>query len=155
MRPVESASFVFLQIMIEIIQFNVNNDARYRQALEIRKTVFIDEQRVPVELEVENEEQATYYLMLLDGKAIGTARWRDTAKGLKLERFAVLPDYRDKNYGTGMLQKVLEDLLPLQKPVYLHSQIKAVKYYERQGFVKQGDMFEEAGIMHYTMVLSR
>ncbi len=139
--------------MIEIIQFNVDNDARYRQALEIRKTVFIDEQQVPVELEVENEEAATYYLMLLDGKPIGTARWRETEKGIKLERFAVLPQYRKKAYGTKMLEKVLEDLQPVQKPVYLHSQIKAVKYYERQGFVKQGDMFEEAGIMHFTMVL--
>ncbi|MFW5706163.1 MAG: GNAT family N-acetyltransferase [Bacteroidota bacterium] len=139
--------------MIEIVKFNSHNDVLYRQALEIRKTVFIDEQRVPVELEVENEEQATYYLMLLHGKAIGTARRRDTAKGIKLERFAVLPGYRNKAYGTSMLEEVLEDLRQSDRPVYLHSQINAVKYYERQGFVRQGEIFEEAGILHYTMVL--
>ena len=141
--------------MIEIIKFNKDNEARYRQALEIRKKIFIDEQQVPVEMEVENEEQATYYLMLLDGKAIGTARWRETEKGIKLERFAVLNEYRNKGLGTAMLKKVLSDLKGKNKSVYLHSQLPAIPYYEREGFEKRGAMFEEAGILHYTMTLKR
>ncbi len=137
--------------MIEVIRFSMDNDALYQEALGIRRKVFIEEQQVPVELEVENEAQAAYYLLRLDGKAIGTARWRETDKGIKLERFAVLPEFRNRNLGTAMLEKVLSDLEAVKQKIYLHAQEKAVSYYQRQGFTIRGDKFVEAGIVHYEM----
>lgn len=141
--------------MHEIISFKINDKIRYNQALEIRKKVFIQEQKVSRGLEVENEEEATYYLLLVDDEPVGTGRWRKTTQGIKLERFAVLPEYRNQNLGTLILQKVLKDLREKTEKVYLHSQLKAVPYYERQGFKKRGEMFVEANIRHYKMVWAK
>lgn len=141
--------------MQKVISFNIADKTRYNQALEIRKKVFIEEQQVARTLEVENEEEATYYLLLLDDKPVGTGRWRKTSEGIKLERFAVLPEYRNQNLGTEILKEVLKDLKHYNEKMYLHSQIKAVPYYQRQGFVKVGDMFEEANIQHFMMVWAK
>jgi len=138
--------------MIQIIPFLFSNQKLYTKALEIRQKVFIEEQEVERSLEVENEEVSHFYLLILDEKTIGTARWRNTSKGIKLERFAVLPEYRNKKYGTVLLKKVLEDLSEKKEKIYLHAQLNAVTYYERQGFIKEGEMFVEADIKHYLMV---
>jgi predicted GNAT family N-acyltransferase len=50
-----------------------------------------------------------------------------------------------------MLEDILEDIIPLGKEIYLHSQLKAIPFYERQGFTIEGEMFVEAEIEHYTM----
>ena len=117
----------------------------------VRRKVFIDEMLVDPELEYENEEEAIHYLLIVDGVAVATARWRETEKGVKLERFATLIEYRGKGYGALILKKVLEDVIPLHKTIYLHAQINAILFYEKYGFVKEGEMFIEADIEHYYM----
>lgn len=139
--------------MQKVISFTIDDKVYYKQALEIREKVFIHEQHVARDLEVENEEDARYYLVTENGKPVGTGRWRETSEGVKLERFAILPEYRNRQLGTFILKKVLDDLKNCEKKIYLHSQIRAVPYYQRQGFVKVGEMFVEAGIRHYTMIL--
>ncbi len=141
--------------MLKIISFTIKDKTRYNHTLEIRKKVFIEEQQVERALEVENEEEATYYLLLEDEKPVGTGRWRKTPEGIKLERFAVLAEYRNQNLGSEILKKVLQDLKGRKEKIYLHSQLKAVPYYQRQGFVKAGEMFVEANIRHFTMVLEK
>ena len=141
--------------MLKIISFTIKDKTRYNQALEIREKVFIQEQQVARDLEVENEDQARYYLLLLDEKPVGTARWRKTSEGIKLERFAVLPEYRNQNLGSEILRVVLADLKNRTEKVYLHSQLKAIPYYQRQGFEKHGPMFTEANIRHFMMVWSK
>jgi len=141
--------------MIEVKAFDFNDKILYQYALEIRNQVFITEQKVDRLLEIENEESSHFYLVFKDGKPAGTGRWRETEKGIKLERFAVLPEFRNQGTGTVLLKKILSDILPLHKEIYLHSQLKALNYYERQGFVKSGDLFTEANIQHYPMVFPK
>lgn len=119
----------------------------------IRTRVFVEEQKVDRELEYDHEEESYFYLLYFDGNPVATARWRETEKGIKLERFAMLKEYRNKGLGTELLKAVLEDVGKLGKRVYLHSQLKAVSYYEREGFEKVGERFTEAGIEHYQMEL--
>ena len=138
--------------MIKIKSFNINSEKFYRQALEIRQKVFVEGQNVDPALEIENEDVCTHYLLLLDNQPIGAARWRETERGIKLERFAILESHRNQGYGTVILEKVMQDILPLGQTMYLHSQLKAVSYYERMGFVKTGEIFQEAGIDHYLMI---
>lgn len=141
--------------MQKVISFSMGETSHYEQSLEIRKKVFIEEQRVARDLEVEHEEDATYYLLFDNEQPAGTGRWRKTSEGIKLERFAVLQQYRNQKLGTVLLKKVLEDLHDKSEKVYLHAQIKAIPYYSRQGFVKEGPMFVEANIRHYMMVWKR
>jgi len=140
--------------MHKILSFSIKDITLYKTALNIREKVFVEEQKVARLLEVENEESATFYLLFVDEIAVGTGRWRKTKSGIKLERFAILPEYRNKNLGTVLLKKVLADLEQQSGNIYLHSQLKAIPYYERQGFRKIGDLFVEAGIKHFEMIKS-
>lgn len=119
---------------------------------EIRQKVFVQEQNVAPEIEYdEYEKEASYLLLFYNELPIGTARWRETEKGIKLERFALLQEFRNKGLGSVLLREILKDVIPLQKTIYLHAQVTAVNYYEREGFVKEGDIFVEADIEHYLM----
>jgi len=138
--------------MLKIETFSSSATSLHQKALEIRREVFVAGQNVDPELEFDHEEDSTHYLLYLDGKPIGTARWRETGTGIKLERFAILENYRNRGYGGVMLEKVMKDILPLGQKIYLHSQLPAVSYYQRQGFVKTGGIFQEAGIDHCLMV---
>ncbi len=139
--------------MIRIERFKVQDNPELAEiAFAIRREVFVVEQFVDPVLEYdEYEDTAIHYLLFLDEVPITTARWRETGKGIKLERFATLKEYRNKGIGNNILDKVMEDVLSLKKPIYLHSQVNAISLYERNGFVKEGEMFVEADIQHYLM----
>jgi predicted GNAT family N-acyltransferase len=131
----------------------ITDDAQLRQAFEIRHTVFVVEQHVDPELEYDEfEEIAVHFLVSVDGKAIGTARWRKTDHGIKLERFAVLSAFRNRGIGSGLVEAVLKSL-PKGPYIYLHAQLSAISLYQKFGFQKVGHPFEEAGIQHYKMEL--
>ncbi|UOQ96245.1 GNAT family N-acetyltransferase [Hymenobacter sp. 5317J-9] len=127
-------------------------------AFTIREKVFQQEQGVPAakEHDVHDRTDARHYLArAADGTPAGAARWRETENGVKLERFAVLSDFRNQEIGAALLHAVLADVqaeLP-DAEIYLNAQLRAVPFYERHGFQKQGEMFEEANIQHYKMVL--
>ncbi|MFA5244748.1 MAG: GNAT family N-acetyltransferase [Pedobacter sp.] len=120
----------------------------------IRKLVFVDEQNCPPELEWEHEEESVHFLGLVNGIPAGASRWRKTDKGYKLERFAVLKEFRGLGVGQALVRAVLKDLPENATYVYLHAQLAAMPLYARFGFVKEGEQFEEAGIRHFKMVLS-
>ena len=137
--------------MIEVKRFSFDDTAQAEQAFAIRRKVFVEEQGVDASLEYDKEEAAHHYLLLVGEKAIATARWRETEKGIKLERFAVLPQFRNRGFGEMILESVLKDVVPTGKHVYLHSQLRAVPFYKRNGFVEVGEHFFEAGIEHVEM----
>jgi predicted GNAT family N-acyltransferase len=129
-------------------------------AFTIREIVFVQGQGVPADDEYDqHDRQATtrHYLARVDGQPAGAARWRPTEKGVKLERFAVLDGFRGHGVGTALVQQVLADVraeAPEAAQVYLHAQLQAISLYERTGFEKVGEMFEECDIQHYKMVLA-
>ena len=129
-------------------------------AFTIREQVFVREQGVPADVEYDqHDRQASthhYLARTADGRPAGAARWRPTSPtSVKLERFAVLPEFRNQEIGGSLLQAVLADVraeLPTAE-IYLNAQLRAVPFYERHGFEKAGAQFEEAGIQHHKMVL--
>ena len=124
--------------MIEVRRFTIEDKSLAEQAFSIRRKVFVDEQGVDQNLEYDKEDQSNHYILLLAGKPIATARWRETEKGIKLERFAVLPEFRNRGFGEIILTEVIKDVSTLGKAVYLHSQVRAVSFYERNGFFNNG-----------------
>jgi predicted GNAT family N-acyltransferase len=141
--------------MLDVKRFTFSDPDLASQAFAIRRKVFVEEQGVDPKLEYDHEEDSHYYMLILAGKAIATARWRETEKGIKLERFAVLPEYRNRGLGALILKEVIKDVIPLGKTVYLHSQLRAVPFYERNGFIKEGSIFYEANMGHYFMKFKR
>ncbi|MEI6683301.1 MAG: GNAT family N-acetyltransferase [Bacteroidota bacterium] len=137
--------------MFEVKRFTFRDKELSEKANDIRKKVFVEEQGVDPALEYDHEEESHHYLLLLGEKPLATARWRETEKGIKLERFAVIPGFRNRGIGEIILKELLHDVIPLEKPIYLHSQVRAVPFYERNGFFKVGEQFTEAGIDHFLM----
>ncbi|MBU0489450.1 MAG: GNAT family N-acetyltransferase [Bacteroidetes bacterium] len=127
-----------------------------RLAVDIRTRVFVEEQGVDPALEIDGKDsECTHYLAEFEGKIIGTARWRQTDKGIKLERFAVLKAFRNKRAGVALLQKVLADLSKADQKIYLHAQDQVVGFYEKFNFIAEGNEFFEAGIRHFKMIYMR
>ena len=134
---------------------NVADPEDLAKVYSIREQVFVVEQQVPRDAEYDQfEPTARHYLAELDGIPCGAARWRETEKGIKLERFAVLEPYRNKQVGAKLLQAVLDDIKNVQASpcIYLHAQLPAVNFYKRHGFKTEGDMFVECDIKHYKMI---
>ena len=107
----------------------VKSHSEKELVLSIRKDVFIRGLNIPEYLEIDkNEDMATYVLAYVKNKPVGTARWRKTKKGIKLERFAVLEKYRSNGIGTKMTKFILKNLKKTQ-PIYLYAQDSATVSY--------------------------
>ncbi|MBC8153288.1 MAG: GNAT family N-acetyltransferase [Bacteroidetes bacterium] len=136
-------------------------------AFAIRRAVFVVEQHVDAREEYEYEDESHHFLARTPDSSgqplpVGTARWRRTEKGVKMERFAVLGPYRGQGVGKALVRAVLDDVFSQQphqrtvdpvESIYLHAQVTAMPLYAGFGFVPVGPMFDEAGIQHYKMVL--
>lgn len=124
------------------------------QVMSIRFQVFVEEQKVPLSLEIDEwEETATHFLARSDGKPAGAARLRFLSDGIgKVERVAVLPSQR----GTGMgraLMKAVEEFASDHGVtlIKLHAQIQALPFYRKLGYRTVGEPFMDAGIQHREM----
>ena len=96
-----------MEVNIKIIETTDEKVA----VLAIRRTVFIEEQNIPQNIEIDaNEEKANYILAYVDGQPVGTARWRETELGIKLERFAVLPHFRYHGIGKKLTRFILNEM---------------------------------------------
>ncbi|MBD2754041.1 GNAT family N-acetyltransferase [Spirosoma validum] len=142
--------------MITVLPISSPSDLE--AAFSIRRQVFVEEQHVDAREEYDEfETTSAHFLARVDDAPAGTARWRRTSNGVKLERFAVLPQFRGSGVGKALVRAVLDDVFSQQpepiERIYLHAQVTAMPLYTTFGFVPVGPMFEEAGIQHYKMVL--
>ena len=137
--------------MVEIKKFRFKDENLMKEAHRIRYEVFVIGQNCPEELEWEFEEESTHFLLIENDIPLASARHRKTEKGYKLERFAVLSQARGKGYGMLILKAILEDIKESNELKYMHAQEQVIPFYEKVGFEKSGNIFEEAGIMHYKM----
>ncbi|MGG3799496.1 GNAT family N-acetyltransferase [Metabacillus fastidiosus] len=131
----------------------VTTDKQLEDAFNIRKIVFVEEQKVPVEEEIDQFENEADHLVLYDGeKPVGAARFRVVDEYGKLERICILKDYRNKGAGS-LLMEYLENIASQKglNKLKLNAQTKAVPFYERSGYKTVSELFMDAGIPHVTM----
>lgn len=136
----------------------ITQDEELKSAFNVREKVFVVEQEVdPAEEYDEFEASSTHFLAFLHDHPVGTARWRFTPNGVKLERFAVLKEARAQGVGQALVGAVLADISmnseTKNKQKYLHAQLTAMPLYSKFGFEKEGDIFDECNILHYKMRL--
>ena len=129
----------------------IESQIELEKAFAIRRQVFCIEQNVPEEIEMdEYDDIAIHILAYIDNKSVGTARWRFTKEGAKLERFAVFKEYRGKGVGDELVKYTL-NRLKSNDSIYLNAQESVISFYEKFGFVVEGDRFYEADIPHKRM----
>ena len=128
-----------------------------REAQAIRTAVFVDEQRIPAELETDAADASAVHALALNrlGRAVGTGRLLEHAPGVsKIGRMAVLQAVRGSGVGAAMLDGLLRAARERgDREVRLNAQASAVGFYLRRGFAPQGPAFEEAGIPHQAMAI--
>lgn len=123
------------------------------RAFDIRRRVFLAEQKVPPEEEFDDDDRtAIQVIAWLGDEAVATGRLILRADHARVGRMAVLREHR----GHGIGRAVLDELLRCARNmkvcrVILHAQVHAIGFYEAAGFRPLGDVFEEAGIPHRSM----
>jgi predicted GNAT family N-acyltransferase len=131
----------------------VTNEKEYEDALKVRREVFIDEQNVPEDLEIDEYERDCIHFISYDNtKPVAAGRLRKIDEGGKVERICVLKPYRKHGVGINLM-KTLEATAKEQKipELILNSQTHAEKFYLKLGYQPISDVFMEADIPHVTM----
>ena len=124
-----------------------------KEAQRIRFAVFVEEQGVPAELEMdENDAHCVHAIAYVDGRPIGTGRLLPDGH---IGRMAVLKAWRGHGAGKALLRALVEAARRRgDKEVMLSAQVHALGFYRAEGFEAEGDEYEEVGIPHQTMRLT-
>ena len=116
----------------------------------IRLEVFVNEQSVPIEEELDGmDEVCTHFLATIDGNPVGVARLMPSGQ---IGRMAVLVSHRKRGIGALLLKAAVNEAIANgnSRP-FLHAQTHALSFYAANGFEAFGDIFLDAGIEHREM----
>ena len=142
--------------MLIITVKNIKDQSDKKKAFEIRNLVFCEEQKVSKKIEFDGLDQfCDHYLAKINDLPIGTARIREQKRGtFKIERMAVLKEYRNKGVGKAIIKNILKQYLAKNQNInlVLNSQINAKDFYKKFGFSEVGKEFIEADIRHVKMI---
>ncbi|MDC4205575.1 MAG: GNAT family N-acetyltransferase [Candidatus Manganitrophus sp.] len=134
--------------------------------IRLREEVFVIEQGVPLEIELDDEDDRAIHFVAISGReVIGTARLvvkgrsgqgkSGQRKSGKIGRMAVRKDWRGKGVGTALIDFIKKSSKRKRLiGLYLHAQESALSFYQHLGFNPEGDRFYEAGIPHRKMILN-
>lgn len=124
----------------------------------IRTLVFCDEQKISKEIEFDNLDQFCEHFLVYKGETpIATGRVRLKDNNLyKIERVAVLSDYRRSKVGSLLIREIIKIYSGLKDTkIILHSQLAVEKFYRNLNFSPYGKQFLEDGIPHIAMVFNK
>lgn len=133
----------------------VETEEEYQAYIEIRRKVFIEEQRVSEREEFDEfEKEATHFLAFYKKEPAATGRTRKAKNFIKIERVATLEKFRGKGIASKLMlemQKVAQRDYPTCQMI-MHAQTEAIPFYLKLGWTPIGDYFFEANIKHQVMV---
>ena len=120
------------------------------RAAQVRFVVFIEEQKVPAELELDElDAECVHAVIEIDDQPVATGRLCPDGR---IGRMAVLKEFRDQGLGSEILQALISAAeMRGQHETYLHSQLHALGFYAQHSYVAEGPEFEDAGIAHRQM----
>lgn len=131
----------------------VSTEQQLNDAFDIRKRVFVEEQHVDAEEEIDEFENESVHFVLYDeNKAVGAGRFRIINGKGKVERICILPTYRGKGAGK-LVMDAIQDYAASQNIhlLKLNAQTHAIHFYEKLGYEVVSEEFMDAGIPHKTM----
>ena len=129
------------------------------EAMRVRERVFVAEQGVPAELELDEHDPSCVHALARDeaGRVVGTGRLLPAhAHGARIVshvgRMAVLKEWRGRGVGGALLARLIDAARARgDTEIVLSAQTHAQGFYRAHGFLEEGDAFLEAGIPHRTM----
>ncbi|MBT2688302.1 GNAT family N-acetyltransferase [Bacillus sp. ISL-47] len=131
----------------------VATEQQLQDAFSVRKLVFIHEQNVPEEEEIDQyEDESAHFVLYDDGKPAGAGRFRTVDGVGKVERICVLQKNRKSGSGKAIMKKIEEYAKDQGLPALkLNAQTQAIPFYEKLGYEVISEEFMDAGIPHRTM----
>jgi predicted GNAT family N-acyltransferase len=120
-------------------------------AAPLRFAIFVGEQNVPPGIELDEMDEKSLHAVAYDeaGKAIGTGRLLPDGK---IGRMAVVKEWRRRGVGADLLEALVGEARRRGfREVKLSAQLQAAEFYRAHGFVAEGKVYEEAGILHQAM----
>ena len=125
-------------------------------ATRVRHAVFVEEQYVPIELELDSiDSRAWHALAYLNGVCVGTARLFTENDRCHIGRMAVLATYRRQGLGSALLSTLVQYAQAHHMgSIYLNAQVAVIPFYAKFHFISEGAIFNDAGILHQTMRLN-
>jgi len=120
-------------------------------AAPLRFAIFVGEQNVPPGIELDEMDEKSLHALAFDdaGKAIGTGRLLPDGR---IGRMAVVKEWRRRGVGADLLDALVEEARRRGfREVKLSAQLQAAEFYRAHGFVAEGKVYEEAGILHQAM----
>ncbi len=138
------------------MNIHIANEQEKRAVYALRFDVFVNEQKVPPEIELDEEDEKALHIIAEDsGVTVGCARLILHEGEGHVGRLAVKRSYRGQGVGTEICRFVIDYCKKHgYRKIWLNSQIQAVDFYEKLGFEKEGDLFIEAGIEHIKMEIN-
>jgi predicted GNAT family N-acyltransferase len=139
--------------MVIDIKFT-QNDREMLSCLSLRRTVFIEEQNVPENEEVdEDDPNCDHILLTISDDPVGAARLKYHDNFVKVQRVCVLKNYRGQGIGSNIINFIIKHIEKndIRNSVRLGSQIHALEFYKGLGFVEFGEEYLDAGILHKDM----
>jgi predicted GNAT family N-acyltransferase len=128
-------------------------DADYAAIRGVRFAVFVHEQSVPAEIELDERDPHCVHVLAHDAesRAVGTGRI-DLDAGGKIGRVAVLAQTRGMGVGTALMQRMHDIARDAALPsVWCNAQLSAAPFYSKLGYEVTSEPFLEAGISHVRM----
>tara|TARA_A100001037_G_scaffold56318_1_gene48516 strand:- start:249 stop:683 length:435 start_codon:yes stop_codon:yes gene_type:complete len=131
------------------------NDKDFSLIHNIRKTVFSDELQIPESELFDDFDHSCDHFLIFNGRNIvGSIRIIIMDDKIKLERMAILNEYRKKSYGKLCISQIKEYYSELGFSQIILDSIYAVKnFYKQCGFLEEGKTFQRVGIDHIRMSL--
>lgn len=144
---------------MELTKFYGNSDAEFLLAMKTRHEVFVEEQKVPAELELDEYDAVSWHILVTtDNNPVATGRiYKDPSAPdtARMGRIAVIKSFRNQGYGkmvTDELIKIARSIPEITK-ILIHSQSSAISFYKMMGFETISEPFTDAGIVHVEMAL--
>lgn len=132
----------------------VETNKELEDAFSVRKIVFVEEQKVPIEEEIDQfENEATHFVLYHEGLPIGAGRFRSIDDYGKVERICVLNESRKLGAGKTIMLSI--EAYARERNFHtlkLNAQTQAIPFYTRLGYETISDEFLDAGIPHKTMI---
>jgi predicted GNAT family N-acyltransferase len=132
----------------------VENEKELEDAFSVRRTVFIDEQNVPAEEEIDqHEDESVHFVSYQKGVPIAAGRFRVVDGYGKVERICVLKEARKTGAGKAIMNEI--EAYALEKGIdklKLNAQTHAIPFYAGLGYEVASEEFLDAGIPHKTMI---
>ena len=132
----------------------IQNSKDMLSCLELRRTVFIEEQNVPENEEVDGDDPVCEHILLtISDIPVGAARLKYYDDFVKVQRGCVLKNYRGQGIGSNIINFIIRHVEKndIRSSVRLGSQFHALEFYKGLGFIEFGEEYLDAGILHKDM----